>query len=184
MNTAAILNPSLIDDATYPLLEIRAYRGCDRRQAKRRTALVGLVYTHAGRNPLPWMQWIGPRKLSTGEPEKFCLPRMDRDGTKQGYDRELTPATRRSRRSSSDCIGRSGQSHSYGRRYPPWRKPSAVLVASIFHFGEFTIPANQRGNAGCRHSWSDCRLRTRTGQGRFAGGSLGGGLSKVHCSFF
>ena len=70
---------------------------------------------------------------------EILLTSMDRDGTKEGYDLELTRAI--SEAVSVPVIASGGVGtleHLYDGIVKG--KADAVLAASIFHFGEFTIP--------------------------------------------
>ncbi|MFY9556828.1 MAG: imidazole glycerol phosphate synthase subunit HisF [Blastocatellia bacterium] len=96
------------------------------------------VYTHGGRNPagvdaIEWARQV--EKLGAGE---ILLTSMDRDGTRDGYDIELTRAV-------ADAVNipviASGGAGTLKHLYDALSEggASAVLAASIFHFGEFTI---------------------------------------------
>jgi len=96
------------------------------------------VFTHGGREPtgldvLDWVQRLAG--LGAGE---ILLTCMDRDGTRQGYDVELTRAV-------ADSIAipviASGGVGTLDHLVAGVRDghASAVLAASIFHFGEHTI---------------------------------------------
>ena len=138
LNTAAILNPALIDDASRQfgtqciVLAIDARRNVDGRPG-------WTVYTHGGRQPtrLDAVEWAreGVRR-GAGE---ILLTSMDRDGTRDGYDLELT-------RAIADAVPvpviASGGVGSLDHLCAGIRDghADAVLAASIFHFGEFTIP--------------------------------------------
>jgi cyclase len=96
------------------------------------------VYTHGGRNPagLDAVEWAKRvEELGAGE---ILLTSMDADGTKDGYDLELT-------RAISEAVAipviASGGAGTLEHLYQAFKegKASAVLAASIFHFGEFTI---------------------------------------------
>ena len=96
------------------------------------------VYTHGGRKPtalnaVSWAKEVVER--GAGE---ILLTSMDRDGTKNGYDIPLT-------RTISDAVevpviasGGVGSPDHLAEGVLSARA-SAVLAASIFHFGEFTI---------------------------------------------
>ena len=96
------------------------------------------VFTHGGRNPTGidvghWAERM--EKCGAGE---ILLTSMDRDGTKAGYDLELTRAI--SERVSIPVIASGGVGnldHIYEGLTQG--KASAALAASIFHFGEFSI---------------------------------------------
>ncbi|MEK6303008.1 MAG: imidazole glycerol phosphate synthase subunit HisF [Acidobacteriota bacterium] len=96
------------------------------------------VYTHGGRvaTGLDAVEWARrAEELGAGE---ILLTSMDRDGTRDGYDIELT-------RTVSEAVSipviASGGAGSLEHLYRALDEglASAVLAASIFHFGEFTI---------------------------------------------
>jgi cyclase len=96
------------------------------------------VYTHGGRKPkginaVEWARYM--EELGAGE---ILLTSMDRDGTKNGYDLELT-------RSVSEAVSipviASGGVGNLEHLYEGivYGKADAVLAASIFHYREYTI---------------------------------------------
>ena len=96
------------------------------------------AFTHGGRNPtgknvMDYVKEV--EKLGAGE---VLLTSMDRDGTKKGYDLDLTKKV--SRLVSIPVIA-SGGVGKLDHLYEGLKigKASAVLAASIFHFGEFSI---------------------------------------------
>jgi cyclase len=100
--------------------------------------LTWAISTHGGRqmklmNAVAWAQKM--EELGAGE---FMLTSMDKDGTKDGYDIELT-------RAISDSVTipviASGGAGTLGHLYDALAegKADAVLAASIFHFREFSI---------------------------------------------
>jgi cyclase len=96
------------------------------------------VYTHGGRTPagIDAVAWARhAEELGAGE---ILLTSMDADGTRDGYDIELTRAI--SEAVSIPVIA-SGGAGTLNHLYEALSegKASAVLAASIFHFGEFTI---------------------------------------------
>jgi cyclase len=98
------------------------------------------VFTHGGRNPTgvdacEWAQTMERR--GAGE---ILLTSMDRDGTRTGYDLELTRAV--SGRVSIPVIASGGVGnleHIYAGLTRG--QASAALAASIFHYGEYSIAA-------------------------------------------
>ena len=137
LNTAALLNPEILNETSEQfgsqciVLAIDARRNTDRKG--------WTVYTHGGRKPTERdaIEWAkeGVRR-GAGE---ILLTSMDRDGTKEGYDLELTRAI--SEAVSVPVIASGGVGtleHLYDGIVKG--KADAVLAASIFHFGEFTIP--------------------------------------------
>jgi cyclase len=105
------------------------------------------VFIHGGRTPtgrdaVGWA--IEGERLGAGE---ILLTSMDRDGTKDGYDLELT-------RVIAEAVGipviASGGAGTLEHLYEGLvaGKADAVLAASIFHYREFTIPEAKRYLAG------------------------------------
>jgi len=96
------------------------------------------VYTHGGRRPrgidaIEWARYM--EKLGAGE---ILLTSMDRDGTKDGYDLELTRAVSEAVRIPVIASGGAGNlKHLYEGIVIG--KADAVLAASIFHYREYTI---------------------------------------------
>jgi cyclase len=134
MNTAAIQQPNLIRDcsdkfgAQCIVVAIDAKRVGDHWE----------VFTHGGRNAtgLDAVQWAS-RVMALGAGE-ILLTSMDRDGTGQGFDLELTRAVSES---VSIPVIASGGVGCLEHLYEGVTQGAAdaVLAASIFHFGEHTI---------------------------------------------
>jgi cyclase len=136
INTSAIKDPKFILEASKRFGSQCIVVAID---AKRETKDRWGVYTHGGRNPagLDAVQWAKKAaKLGAGE---ILLTSMDCDGTKDGYDLELT---RRVSESVSIPVIASGGAGNLNHLYEAFSagKADACLAASIFHFGEFTIP--------------------------------------------
>lgn len=136
INTSAIKNPKFILEASKRFGSQCIVVAIDaKREAKNRWG----VYTHGGRHPagLDAIQWAKKAaKLGAGE---ILLTSMDCDGTKDGYDLELTRRVSESVRIPVIASGGAGNlSHLYDAFSTG--KADACLAASIFHFGEFTIP--------------------------------------------
>ena len=136
LNTAAILNPELINHASNQFGNQCIVIAIDAKWVAEEQAWY--VYTHGGRKPtalnaVSWAKEVVER--GAGE---ILLTSMDRDGTKNGYDIPLT-------RTISDAVevpviasGGVGSPDHLAEGVLSARA-SAVLAASIFHFGEFTI---------------------------------------------
>ena len=135
-NSAAVANPQVIRDASDKYGAQCIVVAID---AKRRADSPGWeVYTHGGRKNtgLDAVQWATHMaEMGAGE---ILLTSMDRDGTKSGFDLALTRAV-------SDAVpvpviasgGVGALQHlSEGIRLGG---ADAVLAASIFHYGEFTV---------------------------------------------
>src|SRR5207245_1645758 len=96
------------------------------------------VFTHGGRRPagLDAVEWAArAEKLGAGE---ILLTSMDRDGTKDGYDIELTRAISDSVRIPVIASGGAGKLEHFFEALTAGGA-SAVLAASLFHFGEYKI---------------------------------------------
>ena len=98
------------------------------------------VYSHGGRKPtgLNAVEWA--RKavgLGAGE---ILLTSMDRDGTKSGYDLELTRQVRAAVPVPVIASGGAGNPEHFAEVLGTGGA-NAALAASLFHFGEITIPA-------------------------------------------
>jgi len=136
INTSAIKNPKFILEASKRFGSQCIVVAIDaKREAKDRWG----VYTHGGRNPagLDVLQWAKKAaKLGAGE---ILLTSMDCDGTKDGYDLELTRRVSESVRIPVIASGGAGNLNHLFEAFSAG-KADACLAASIFHFGEFTIP--------------------------------------------
>ncbi len=147
LNTAALARPELIREAAQRfgsqciVVAIDAKReDAKRGDAKRQPdePLRWGVYTHGGRRPagrdaVKWAREI--EELGAGE---ILLTSMDRDGTGDGYDLELTRAV--SEAVSLPVIASGGVGTlEHLREGVMDGKADALLVASMFHFGRHTI---------------------------------------------
>jgi cyclase len=141
-NSAAVANPQVIADASRKygaqciVVAIDAKRRVGDDVTSRGAGWD--VYTHGGRknsglDVLAWAQHM----VQTGAGE-LLLTSMDRDGTKSGFDLELTRAVSDSVSVPVIASGGVGtlEHLSEGIRIG---RADAVLAASIFHYGEFTI---------------------------------------------
>lgn len=136
VNTAAVNNPDVISEGATAFGRQCIVVAID---AKRKPDGDGWeVYTHGGRNPvrLDAVEWA-TEVWNRGAGE-ILLTSMDSDGTKAGYDLELTAAV-------SDAIEipviASGGAGNIDHMADVLNqgKADAVLAASIFHFGEYTV---------------------------------------------
>ena len=138
VNTAAILNPELIRAGAERFGSQCIVLAID---ARRVTGQPGKwqVFTHGGRKPteLDAVEWA-KYGVSLGAGE-ILLTSMDADGTKDGYDCELTRAVSES---VSVPVIASGGAGTLDHLVEVLEKgkADAVLAASIFHFGIFTVP--------------------------------------------
>ena len=136
VNTAAVSNPEIISGGSKAFGAQCIVVAMD---AKRREDGNGWeVFTHGGRTPtgkdaVEWAKEVYER--GAGE---ILLTSMDADGTKAGYDIELTAAI--SEAISIPVIASGGAGNlDHMVEVLDKGKADAVLAASIFHFGEYTV---------------------------------------------
>jgi len=139
INTAAVTNPQLVADAAARFGSQCIVVAIDAKQVSAEgEPLRWNVFTHGGRkdvglDAVAWAQNMA--KLGAGE---ILLTSMDRDGTKIGFNLELTRAV-------SDAVSipviASGGVGNLDHLVDGVKKghADAVLAASIFHYGEFTV---------------------------------------------
>ena len=136
LNTAAIINPKIINEASKKFGNQCIVVAIDAKQDLSRNGWN--VYTHGGRKltKLDTVEWAKEVvKRGAGE---ILLTSMDRDGTKDGYDIDLTRAISEAVDVPVIASGGVGKLHHLAEGILQG-KASAVLAASIFHFGEFSI---------------------------------------------
>ena len=143
INTAAVTDPQLVKDASDHFGSQAIVVAIDAR--KRPNADGWEVFTHGGRTPtgldaVDWARRV-TRELGAGE---ILLTSMDRDGTKSGFDLVLTRAIAEAVSVPVIASGGVGTLDHLADGVTEG-KADAVLAASIFHFGEYTInEAKQR----------------------------------------
>ena len=145
INTAAVFNPEFVKEAAEKfgsqciVVAIDAKKVSAEGEANRWE-----IFTHGGRKPtgIDAVEWA--KKMVDYGAGEILLTSMDRDGTKVGFDLELTRAV-------SDAVHvpviASGGVGNLDHLVDGVKEghAEAVLAASIFHFGEYTIEqAKQR----------------------------------------
>ncbi|MFW5912445.1 MAG: imidazole glycerol phosphate synthase subunit HisF [Candidatus Hadarchaeota archaeon] len=135
INTAAVENPELISDSSSKfgsqciVIAIDAKSVGDRKWE---------VYTYGGRKStgVDAVEWA--RKVESLGAGEILLTSMDADGTKDGYDIELTRAIANSVNIPIIASGGAGDpEHIYEALTQS--SADAALAASIFHYGEYSI---------------------------------------------
>ena len=140
INTAAVRRPELIREAAQEFGKERLVVAIDGRKNLPETGLPRLeVVVKSGDEPtrmdiVEWAKRV--EELGAGE---ILLTSKDADGTKAGYDLEMTKAVAEA---VSIPVTASGGAGTLEHLYEAVKigKASAVLAASIFHFGELSIP--------------------------------------------
>ena len=139
INTAAVNDPSLIEQASarYGAQCIVVAVDARRRQPDRPDD-GWEVFTHGGRTPtgIDAIEWVRrAAQLGAGE---ILLTSMDRDGTRQGFDLELTRAVADAVPVPVIASGGVGNLQHLADGVTIGGA-DAVLAASIFHYGEYTV---------------------------------------------
>src|SRR5262245_37381855 len=139
INTAAVARPELVQEAAERFGTRCVVVAIDaRRRAAAEPTQGWEVFTHGGRTPtgLDAVAWAA--RMEQAGAGEILLTSMDRDGTRLGYDLELTRAV-------VDAVGipviASGGAGSLAHLHEGLTAggASAALVASLFHYGEHTI---------------------------------------------
>ena len=136
LNTAAIINPDLIRQASSKFGNQCIVVAIDAKRVKDENRWE--VYTHGGRNNtgLDAVEWA--KKVVALGAGEILLTSMDSDGTKAGFDNELNRAVSEAVEVPVIASGGAGTLDHLADAIDKG-KTSAVLAASIFHFGTFTI---------------------------------------------
>ena len=135
LNTAAIKNPDLIREGAEKFGSQCVVLAVD---ARRSGEDKWEVYINGGRTPtgLDCLEWV-KKAVSLGAGE-ILLTSMDADGTKDGYDIALTRVVSEAVNVPVIASGGAGKlEHFYD--VLTLGKADAVLAASVFHYGQFTV---------------------------------------------
>jgi cyclase len=144
VNSAAIGRPELVAETADRLGSANLIVAMDVRRREATDAARGWeVFSHGGRHPtgLDALEWVA-RVAALGAGE-ILLTSMDRDGTRDGYDLALTRAVSRAVRIPVIASGGAGTLEHLREGLddsPQGGHASAVLAASIFHFGVYRVP--------------------------------------------
>jgi cyclase len=135
INTAAVQNPRFIQEAAEKFGSQCIVVAID---AKKSGNQKWEVYTHGGRkatgiDAVEWAKKV--EQLGAGE---ILLTSMDRDGTKEGYDIELTRSISQAVNIPVIASGGAGKLEHFAEVIKE-ADADAVLAASLFHYGELRI---------------------------------------------
>jgi imidazole glycerol-phosphate synthase subunit HisF len=142
INSAAVKTPELIREVSGKFGRCATVVNIDPRRVTKDGRVVWEVHVNGGRVPtgleaVAWARRV--EELGAGE---IVLTSMDADGTKDGYDLEMTRAV--SEAVSVPVVASGGAGHpEHLFRVLTDGKADAALAASIFHYNEFTIPATK-----------------------------------------
>jgi len=140
INTAAVKHPQIVRESSESFGSQCIVVAIDarRRTKKMQKRSLWEVYINSGRTPagLDALEWA--KKVASLGAGEILLTSMDCDGTKAGYDIELTRAVSESVNIPVIASGGAGNlEHLY--QVLSEGKADAVLAASIFHYGEYSI---------------------------------------------
>lgn len=141
LNTAAVAHPDLVQKSSSKFGSQCMVVAMDAKAAKRDSdgkAVAWEVYTHGGRKStgIDAVEWA--RRVESLGAGEILLTSMDADGTRGGYDLELTRAVSQAIRIPVIASGGAGKLEHLADVLTHG-KADAVLAASIFHFGEYTV---------------------------------------------
>jgi cyclase len=134
INTAAVQNPELVREAA----DIVGCQCIVVAIDAKKNATGWEVYTHGGRKAtgLDAVEWA--RRMAEAGAGEILLTSMDRDGTRDGFDLGLTRAVADAVSVPVIASGGVGTVEHLAKGVLEGRA-DAVLAASVFHFGDFTV---------------------------------------------
>ena len=139
INTAALLNPQLVKQAAERFGSQCIVVAVDAKQVSgKHEERKWEIFTHGGRKATgkDAIDWV--KKMVASGAGEILLTSMDRDGTKKGFDLELKKQVSRAVTVPIIASGGVGNLEHLAEGILKG-EADAVLAASIFHFGEFTI---------------------------------------------
>jgi len=147
INTAAVFNPEFVREAAHKFgsqcIVVAIDAKCVSAEGEKKR---WEIFTHGGRKPtgIDAIEWA--QKMVDYGAGEILLTSMDRDGTKTGFDLELTRAVSDAVSVPVIASGGVGELKHLAEGVTEGRA-DAVLAASIFHFGEHSIEEAKRAMA-------------------------------------
>ena len=143
INTAAVLSPELIQEGAAKFGSQCIVVAIDAKRVEQKPEPEWEVYTHSGQQPtgidaVDWAQ----RAVAMGAGE-ILLTSIDADGHRAGYDIELTRAISEAVSVPVIASGGAGELEDLYQALVAG-KADAVLAASIFHYGTYSIPETKK----------------------------------------
>src|SRR5436305_1031073 len=142
LNSAAVRNPELVREISSKFGCCATVVNIDPRRVKRDGQTIWEVHVNGGRIPtgleaVAWARRV--EELGAGE---IVLTSMDADGTKAGYDLEMTAAVAAAVKIPVVASGGAGEPAHLAAAFRAGA--DAALAASIFHYDEYSIPVTKR----------------------------------------
>jgi cyclase len=149
INTAAVFNPEFVKEAAERFGSQCIVVAIDAKQVSTAgDTLHWEIFTHGGRKPtgIDAVEWA--QRMTAYGAGEILLTSMDRDGTRDGFDLALTRAICDATNVPVIASGGVGNLQHLADGVTEG-KADAVLAASIFHFGEFTVGEAKQYMADC-----------------------------------
>lgn len=136
VNTAAVLRPSLIEEAKAQFGSERIVVAIDAKYEKDEEK--AFVYTHGGKNKTDWEVTAWAKEVEHLGAGEILLTSMDKDGEKSGFDIQLLKEVTEAVSIPVIASGGAGKKEDF---YEVFEKTnvSAALAASIFHYKETSV---------------------------------------------
>lgn len=143
INSAAVKNPILVTEVARKFGSCATVVNIDPRRVQKDGKILWEVHVNGGRVPtgleaVAWAREV--ERLGAGE---IVLTSMDADGTKAGYDLEMTRAVSEAVKIPVVASGGAGSPEHLVQALTVG-KADAALAASIFHYNEYPIPATKK----------------------------------------
>jgi imidazole glycerol-phosphate synthase subunit HisF len=142
INSAAVKTPALVSEVARKFGRCATVVNIDPRRVHRNGKVIWEVHINGGRTPtgLEAVEWARTvERLGAGE---IVLTSMDADGTKNGYDLEMTEAVTKA--VNIPVVASGGAGNPEHLRQALAIGADAALAASIFHYNEYSIPETKR----------------------------------------
>jgi len=149
INTAAVFNPEFVQEAAARFGSQCIVVAIDAKQVGAAgEAPRWEIFTHGGRKPtgIDAIEWA--QRMTDYGAGEILLTSMDRDGTRDGFDLALTRAISEAVNVPVIASGGVGNLQHLADGVTEG-KADAVLAASIFHFGEYTVGEAKQHMAAC-----------------------------------
>ncbi|MFO0967059.1 MAG: imidazole glycerol phosphate synthase subunit HisF [Gemmataceae bacterium] len=143
INSAAVKDPGLITEVSGKFGRCATVVNIDPRRVRQDGRVVWEVHINGGRIPTGLEAVAWARKVEELGAGEIVLTSMDADGTKAGYDLEMTRAVSEAVTIPVVASGGAG-SPEHLRLALTEGKADAALAASIFHYNEYPIPVTKQ----------------------------------------